>query len=99
FALAKLASKDYFRCAIMRAVHSDIRRSLWQELKDRIEEQNATNAIHLIENEMTAKYGRNLINAIGFRASSGSRSAKLKSLANYNTVIIEEAEEIGEEEF
>lgn len=99
FTLAKLASDEYFRCAIMRAVHSDIRLSLWQELNDRISEQEATEAIHLINNEMTAKYGRNTVNAIGFRASSGSRSAKLKSLANYNTVVIEEAEEIGEDEF
>lgn len=99
FTLAKLVGDEYFRCAIMRAVHSDIRLSLWQELNDRINDQNAADAIHLINNEMTAKYGRNIVNAIGFRASSGSRSAKLKSLANYNTVVIEEAEEIGEDEF
>lgn len=99
FCLAKLVSDEYFRCAIMRAVHSDIRLSLWQELNDRIIDQGAQDSIHLINNEMTAKYGRNSINAIGFRASSGSRSAKLKSLANYNTVVIEEAEEIGEDEF
>lgn len=99
FALAKLVSDEYFRCAIMRAVHSDIRLSLWQELNDRINEQEVADNIHLINNEMTAKYGNNSINAVGFRASSGTRSAKLKSLANYNTVIIEEAEEIAENEF
>ena len=41
----------------------------------------------------------NSIQAHGFRASSGSHSAKLKSLASYNAVWIEEAEEIGENEF
>mgnify|MGYP000894122276 FL=1 len=73
FALANLISDNYFRCAIMRAVHSDIRLSLWQDLLDRIHDQGAENSIHLINNEMTAKYGRNSINAIGFRASSGNR--------------------------
>lgn len=99
YALAKLVGPEYFRCAIMRAVHSDIRLSLWQELNDRIDEQGAENAIHLVPNSMTAEYGENSITAIGFRASSGTRSAKLKSLASYNTIIIEEAEEIGESEF
>lgn len=99
FAVAKLNSDEYFRCAIMRAVHSDIRLSLWQEINDRLEEQGVSDCIHLINNEMTARYGQNSINAVGFRASSGTRSAKLKSLASYNTVIIEEAEEIAENEF
>lgn len=99
FILANLTSDSYFRCAMMRAVHSDIRLSLWQELNDRINEQEVTDAVRLVEHSMTASYGRNIVNAVGFRASSGSRSAKLKSLASYNTVVIEEAEEIGEAEF
>lgn len=105
YAIAKLFDPGYFRCAIMRAVHSDIRLSLWQEINDRLEEQGVQDAegLHLIPNSMTAEFetktGTNSINAIGFRASSGARSAKLKSLAGYNTIIIEEAEEIGESEF
>lgn len=101
YALARLTGKGYFRCAIMRAVHSDIRLSLWQELNDRIAEQGIEEAegLNLVDNKMSVSYGDNVINAIGFRAGSGTRSAKLKSLANYNTVIIEEAEEIGESEF
>ena len=101
FALTKLIGPEYFRCAIMRAVHSDIRLSLWRELMDRIKDQGIEEAesLHIIPNSMTAEYGQNSINAIGFRASSGERSAKLKSLASYNTIIIEEAEEIGENEF
>lgn len=101
FALARLVDPEYFRCAIMRAVHSDIRLSLWRELNDRINEQEASDVegLRIVENSMTIEYGNNSINAIGFRASSGARSAKLKSLAGYNTIIIEEAEEIGEAEF
>jgi len=99
FALSKLLAPEFFRCAIMRAVHSDIRHSFWRELGDRIDEQEIREALHITDNDMSMKYGVNTINAHGFRQSSSSHSAKLKSLANYNTVIIEEAEEVGEQEF
>ena len=96
---SKIVSKDYFRCALMRAIHSDIRHSSWHEVIDRIEEQNARGLFKITENDMHIRYGRNSIQAHGFRASSGEHSAKLKSLASYTTVWIEEAEEIGEKDF
>ena len=96
---SKIAAKDYFRCAIMRAIHSDIRHSSWHEVIDRIDEQNARELFRITDNDMHITYGQNTIQAHGFRASSGSHSAKLKSLASYTTVWIEEAEEIGEKEF
>jgi phage terminase large subunit len=99
YLLAKLVAPEFFRCAIMRAVHSDIRSSSWRELGDRIDEQNIRSNLQIADNSMTIKYGANTIQAHGFKASSGSHSAKLKSLANYNHVWIEEAEEIGEQEF
>lgn len=99
FVLSQLLSPEFFRCAIMRAIHSDIRHSFWKELNDRIEEQEIKEALHITDNDMAISYGRNSVNAHGFRQSSSSNSAKLKSLANYNTVVIEEAEEIGEAEF
>lgn len=99
FALSQLLAPEFFRCAIMRAIHSDIRHSLWKELKDRIDEQEIEKALRITDNDMAISYGKNTINAHGFRQSSNIHSAKLKSLANYNTVIIEEAEEVGEREF
>lgn len=48
---------------------------------------------------MTISYGANSINAVGFKKSSGDQKAKLKSLANYTTVIIEESDEISEADF
>lgn len=99
YAVSKVASEDYFRCAIMRAIHSDIRHSIWREVMDRMDEQGVRDAFHITENDMHINYGENSIQAHGFKASSGSHSAKLKSLASYNAVIIEEAEEIGESEF
>ncbi|UOF78882.1 terminase large subunit [Caudoviricetes sp.] len=107
FGTSKIIAPEYFRCAIMRLVHEDIRNSIWQELVDRVEDQGITEHIKIINNDMKMKFTvrkkdgttfTNSINALGF-TSSGKRSAKLKSLASYNTVIIEEAEEIGEAEF
>lgn len=99
FVLSQLIGDDFVRCAIMRSVHADIRHSIWRELTDRVDEQGIQDALHITENDMGMEYGQNSVHAHGFKQSSGSNSAKLKSLANYNTVVIEEAEEIGEAEF
>lgn len=95
---SKLVSTEYLRAAMMRFILSDIRNSCFKEIKDRVEEQGTEEAIQVSEN-MVIKYGSNEIIAHGFRKSSGDQSAKLKSLANYNVVWIEEADEIMEEDF
>lgn len=99
FALLKLLADDYFRCAIMRYVLGDIRNSIFQEIKDRIEEHELEETIDIKENTLTFQYGNNKINGIGFRKSSSDQKSKLKSLASYNCVIIEEADEVSEEDF
>jgi phage terminase large subunit len=48
---------------------------------------------------MEFEHGKNTIKAVGFRKSSGEQKSKLKSLANFTHVIIEEADEISEEDF
>ncbi len=99
YANAKLAAPEYFRCAIMRYVLGDIRNSIYQEILDRAEENGIKGALDINDSLMTIKYGANSINAMGFRRSSGEQKAKLKSLANYNCIIIEEADEIPEADF
>ena len=99
FANAKLIAPEYFRCAIMRYVLGDIRNSIYREITDRAEENGIIEHLDINESTMTIKYGGNSINAVGFRKSSSDQKAKLKSLANYSCVIIEEAEEIPEEDF
>lgn len=99
FALSKLNSDEYFRCAIMRHIKRDIRNSIFKALQDRVDEQDVEDAIHIKENTMEMHYGDNSIVAHGFRKSSGQQTAKMKSLDNYNCAIIEEAEEISEEDF
>lgn len=98
-AVTKLLSKDYTRGAIMRATREDIRASCWGEINDRISEQGIASSFRITDNDMYIERGQNSLRAHGFRASSGSLTARLKSLAGYNFVWIEEAEEIGENEF
>ncbi len=78
YGTAKLISPDYFRCAIMRLVHSDIRKSIYQEIVDRIDEQGITDHVRINDSEMRFRYKmkkedgtfqENSINAIGFRTS------------------------------
>lgn len=95
----KLAAPEYFRCAIMRYVLGDIRNSIYREITDRAQENGILDKLDINETLMTIKYGANSINAVGFKKSSSDQKAKLKSLANYNTIIIEEADEIAEEDF
>lgn len=99
FAVSQLLGKEYVRGAIMRATREDIRASCWGEIVDRVNEQKIQDAFRIVDNDMFIERGQNSIRAHGFRASSGSLTARLKSLAGYNFVWIEEGEEAGEEEF
>lgn len=99
YANAKLIAPEYFRCAIMRYVLGDIRNSIYREITDRAEENEVVQSLDINDTMMTIKYGANSINAVGFKKSSSDQKSKLKSLANYTTVIIEEADEIPEADF
>lgn len=96
---ARLVAPEYFRCAIMRLVLGDIRNSIYREITDRAEENGIEEHLVINDSQMVIRYGTNTINAVGFKKSSGQQKAKLKSLANYNYVIIEEADEIEEADF
>ena len=98
-ALAKLVAPDYYRCAIMRFVLGDIRNSIYQEILDRADEQEIRGNIDIRDQLLSIGHGQNRINGVGFRKSSGGQKSKLKSLASYNEVIIEEADEVNEEDF
>lgn len=99
YANAKLIAPGYFRCAIMRYILGDIRNSIFREITDRADENGIYDKLKINDSTMLIEYGENSINAVGFRKSSGDQKSKLKSLANYNCVIIEEADEIPEEDF
>jgi phage terminase large subunit len=100
-AVLKLFSQNYFRCGIMRYVAGDIRNSIYQEIIDRLSDYDLADEkeLEIKEHLLTINFKQNTINGIGFRKSSGDQKAKLKSLAGYTDIIIEEAEEVAEEDF
>lgn len=99
YCVSSLLGKEYTRGAMMRATREDIRASCWSEINDRIREQGIESGFRITDNDMFIERGQNSVRAHGFRASSGSLTARLKSLAGYNLVWIEEARDVGEDEF
>lgn len=110
YLISKMLSQEYVRGAMMRAVRENIRESCWRDYKDRMYEYGLPEVgdiklgdkkvpVKMSDDKMVAEIGRNSLRAFGFRASSGSLTARLKSLAKYNLAWIEEMEEIGEDEF
>jgi len=101
YALMRLSSPVYYRIAFLRKVYKDVRHSLWADFKDRITESGLSDDLfEMADHEMrcTFKPTGNTINSFGVKAEGG-RTAKLKSLAGYNLIIIEEADELSEDEF
>ncbi len=99
YALYRLTGKTYCRAAFIRKIFRDVKKSLWQDFKDRIEE-TGTKGFHLNDQDCSGRYKLtgNTVTSFGVKAEKG-RTAKLKSLAGYNLIIIEEADELTEEEF
>lgn len=99
--LYKMTQPEYFRGAIMRSVYGDIKASLWQDWKDRLENSDFDERSFDINERMSATYQKtgNGFIAKGFKKSSSKQSAKLKSLAGMTHILIEEAEEVEEADF
>lgn len=99
YALYRLTSPIYTRVAIIRKIFRDLKSSLWQDLKDRIEE-TGTHGFKLNDQDLSGYHTLtgNYVKGFGVKAEKG-RTAKLKSLAGYNLIIIEEFDELTEDEF
>ena len=96
-----ITKEEYFRGFVSRAVFSDIKTTIWQELLDRIDENETLNIEDFdIEKGKQMKYlpTGNTITSKGFRKSSSNRTANLKGFAGATHIVIDEAEEIAEDE-
>lgn len=89
--------EEYSRVAVMRYILGDVRSSIWQEVKDRIEDSDLPEVTS--DQAMHYEFKNNSIDGKGFKKSSSQNIAKLKSLAGYNTIVIEEADEVLEDDF
>lgn len=109
-ALVELISNSEMRGFFIRQVHSTIYSSMWQDFKDRIvefEEEHGISLNGIIEvsdNKNGENIARNLLSGAtivtkGFKVSSSSQTASLKSLAGATHVYIEETEETEQESY
>jgi phage terminase large subunit len=106
YALYRWTRPDYCRIAFVRKILNDVRSSLWKDFQDRIAESGLNQDDYRLVGAtdgsavMGATYfpTGNTISCFGVKAEGG-RTAKLKSLAGYNLVIIEEANELTQEEY
>jgi len=97
-----ITQPKYFRGYFMREVLGDIRNSLFQDFKDRLNDSSFDDTDFAInESAMTIKYlpTGNTITSKGFKKSSGTATAKLKSIAGATHILIEECEETNEDDF
>ena len=84
----------------MRAVLNNVRESIWREVLDQLKQLNLSDHVRITDNQMKVSAGSDkTIEGKGFKKSDGGNTAKLKSLANYNLVVVDEADEISEEDF
>lgn len=97
----KLRKMDFFRGYIMREVLGDIRESQFRELKDQFEEMGIVDEFKINETTMTIqhKVTGNMVIAKGLKKSAGNQTAKVKSIKDPTDVWIEEADEIGYDDF
>lgn len=92
----------YFRGYFVRQTFNDIKDSLFQDIKDRITENESLDIDDFKINEanysLVYKPTGNKIISKGV-SGDGKRTAKMKSLAGATHVLIEEADELGESDF
>lgn len=95
--VVNLLTKEYYRGFLMRNVLDQVRDSIYQDCLDRISELDLPT--QSIESNLILKYSNNQLKGRGFRKSSGTDTAKNKSVAGINTITIEEAEEADKDDF
>jgi len=100
-AIIRMYEPAYFRGIIARQNFADIRGSSFQQIVDIIEDKGLEDDFHILEHTMSITHKRtgNQIFAKGFRAASGSSTAKMKSITEATWVWIEEADEVGKDDF
>lgn len=94
-----LDSLPYCRVLFLRFVKDDIRDSLWQGFLDVIKSRSRESEYEIRYHTMRAKHKRtgNEIISKGVRASK-SQTAKLKSIAGFTHIFIEESNELPKED-
>jgi phage terminase large subunit len=102
FFLHKIVQPEYFRGYFIRQNATDIRDSLFRDFTDRLRDNKSIRQsdFRIKENEMDVIHvpTGNMIMSKGVK-KEGARTAKMKSLAGATHALIEEADELGEDDF
>src|SRR6478609_2051658 len=102
FFLFMIMQPAYFRGFLVRQHFATIRTSLWADIKDRLENNKTIDPshFHIVDTRMHITYlpNGNTIGALGIHGNK-SQTGKLKSLAGATHLLMEEADEIGENDF
>jgi phage terminase large subunit len=93
YATISVATWKYCRGLLMRNVLSDVRSSIFQEVVDQCQD------LPFQVTDLKINYKENSLEGKGFKKADNNQTAKLKSFASYNFVLIEEADEVSEEDF
>jgi phage terminase large subunit len=105
-ALFKLVYDKEFHCGFLRATYRGIKDGLWRALNERIQTMCDAGELNINDfkfnmSELSCAYipTGNTIISKGFRRSSKSETANMKGLDGLTFIIIDEAEEVGFEDF
>lgn len=104
-ALYELLHNKDLRGFFVRQVSTTIYSSMWQDLKDRMNEyEGDLSHIQITDNPKGDNIARNIrtgatIKTASFHTSSGQNTAKLKSLAGATNLWVEELEEVFEKDY
>lgn len=104
-ALYELLHNPELRGFFVRQTSTTIYSSMWQDLKDRMEEyEGDLSMIEMSDNQSGDNIARNkvtgaTIKTASFQTSSGKNTAKLKSLAGASHLWVEELEEVNESDY
>ena len=95
-----LSQKEYCRVLFLRNIKDNVRDSLWLEFKDRLRSRQRENEYAIADREMRCKNvsTKNELVSKGINASK-TQTAKLKSLAGFTHVILDEADEAKKDDW
>lgn len=99
--IANCMSSGYYRGMLVREVHTSIRGSQFQEIKDQLHDTGLDRFFQINETTMSFRcnLNGNTIISRGLKKSSSAETAKVKSIKDVTDVWIEEADEINKDDF
>jgi len=94
--IADCMRNDYFRCILVKKTHESIKDAQWQTIKDIVEQEGLAHLFTFYRAPLEIHYNNN---GNKFIARGCDNPAKMKSIKDPSTVWIEEANQLGQEDY